>query len=141
VPAAERPDLRWLAISSLVETVSLIVLLVNLATAHVPQVASATGPVHGFAYLATIATAFLLPLGTRTRLLTLIPAIGGLLALSRARRPPSDARTRACSARVTVGRDKRQELSGRPAPAGVDPAGDRCSTTEMRSVHDDDKPV
>jgi hypothetical protein len=87
VPAAERPDLRWLAISSLVETVSLIVLLANLATAHVPQVASATGPVHGFAYLATIATAFLLPLGTRTRLLTLIPAIGGLLALSCARRP------------------------------------------------------
>lgn len=84
MPAAERPDLRWLAISSLVETVSLVVLLVNLATVHVPQVASVTGPVHGFAYLATIATAFLLPLCTRTRLLTLVPAIGGLLALSRA---------------------------------------------------------
>ena len=105
----ERSDLRWLAISSLVETVSLVVLLVNLATVHVTQVASVAGPVHGFAYLATIATAFLLPLGTRTRLLTLIPAVGGLLALARARRPRSEART--------------------------------GSTTEKRSVHDDDKPV
>ena len=59
---------------------------------HLPQVASVLGPVHGFAYLATIATAFLLPLSTRTRLLTLVPAIGGLLALRRARRSSSDAR-------------------------------------------------
>ncbi len=92
MPAAESPDLRWMAVVSLVETVSLVVLLANLATVHVPQVASVLGPVHGFAYLATIATAFLLPVDTRTRLLTLVPAIGGLLALSRARRSPSDAR-------------------------------------------------
>jgi Domain of unknown function (DUF3817) len=86
VPPSERLDLKWLTIASLVETVSLVVLLANLATVHLPEIASATGPVHGFAYLATIATAFLLPLRTRIRLLTLIPAIGGLLALSRARR-------------------------------------------------------
>ena len=83
----ERPDLTWLTIASVVEAVSLAVLLGNLATVHLPAVASATGPVHGFAYLATIATAFLLPLPTRIRLLTLIPAIGGLVACSRARRP------------------------------------------------------
>jgi hypothetical protein len=77
-----------MTVASLVETVSLVVLLTNLATVHVPQVASVMGPVHGFAYLATIATAFLLPLGTRTRLLTLVPAVGGLLALARARRSP-----------------------------------------------------
>jgi Domain of unknown function (DUF3817) len=86
VGAAESPDLRWMTVASLAETVSLVVLLANLATVHVPQVASVIGPVHGFAYLATIATAFLLPLDTRTRLLTLIPAVGGLLALVRARR-------------------------------------------------------
>jgi hypothetical protein len=114
VPAAERNDLRWLAISSAVETVSLVVLLANLATAHVPVVTSATGPVHGFAYLATIATAFLLPLGTRTRLLTLVPGIGGLLALSRARRPPSDGRTSGVLGRVTAGRDIHQGPSGHP---------------------------
>ena len=90
--AAESPNLRWMTLLSLVETVSLVVLLANLATVHVPQVASVMGPVHGFAYLATIATAFLLPLSTRTRLLTLVPAIGGLLTLRRAHRSPSDAR-------------------------------------------------
>jgi hypothetical protein len=94
VPTAESPNLRWMTVVSLVETVSLVVLLANLATVHAPQVASVMGPVHGFAYLATIATAFLLPVDTRTRLLTLVPAIGGLLALSCARRSPSDARTR-----------------------------------------------
>ena len=41
------------------------------------------GPVHGTAHLATIAAAFLLPLPRRTRLLTLVPGVGGLLALRR----------------------------------------------------------
>lgn len=88
VTAPPRPELRWLAIASVVETVSLVVLLVNRATVHLPAITSTMGPVHGFAYLATIATAFLLPLATRTRLLTLIPAVGGLLALRRARETP-----------------------------------------------------
>jgi Domain of unknown function (DUF3817) len=95
VTAAESRDLRWMTVASLVETVSLIVLLTNLATVHVPQVASVTGPVHGFAYLATIATAFLLPVDTRTRLLTLVPGIGGLLTLVRARRSPETGARRA----------------------------------------------
>jgi hypothetical protein len=80
------PDLRWLTLASVVETVSLAVLVVNLATVHHPLVTSTMGPVHGFAYLATIAIAFLLPLATATRLFTLVPGVGGLLALSRARR-------------------------------------------------------
>ena len=78
-------ELRWLRWAALVETASLAVLLVNVATVHHPLVTSATGPVHGFAYLATIAVAFLLPLPVGTRLLTLVPAVGGLLALRRAR--------------------------------------------------------
>ena len=111
VPAPERSDLRWLAITSVVETLSLAVLLVNLATAHVPQIASATGPVHGFAYLATIAIAFLLPLRTRTRLLTLIPAGGGLRALRRARRDPAPGHPSGSAAREPDLRDDRRKES------------------------------
>ena len=76
-------DLRWLRLASWAETVSLVVLLVNLGTAHVEAVASLVGPVHGCAYLATIATASLLPLPRPARTLTLVPGIGGLLALRR----------------------------------------------------------
>jgi hypothetical protein len=87
-------ELRWLRWVSLVETASLAVLLVNLATVHHPLVTSATGPLHGFAYLATIAVAFLLPLPAATRLLTLVPGVGGLLALRRAHRHPAFGGTR-----------------------------------------------
>ena len=48
-------------------------------------VASIVLTVAAAALLATIATAFLAPLATRTRLLTLVPGVGGLLALRRAR--------------------------------------------------------
>lgn len=81
------PELRWLTIASVVETLSLVVLVANRASAHLPAVTSAVGPLHGFAYLATIAVAFLAPLATRTRLLTLVPGVGGLLAVRSARRP------------------------------------------------------
>ncbi|WP_369139198.1 DUF3817 domain-containing protein [Modestobacter versicolor] len=77
-------DLRWLRLASWAETVSLLVLLGNLATVHVEQLASALGPLHGCAYLATIATAFSLPLPRQARTLTLVPGVGGLLALRRA---------------------------------------------------------
>lgn len=80
--------MRWLRWSAFVESASLAVLVLNLATVHHPLVTSTMGPVHGFAYLATIAVAFLLPLATGTRLLTLVPAVGGLLALRRARSRP-----------------------------------------------------
>jgi hypothetical protein len=86
-------ELRWLRWASVVETGSLAVLLVNLVTVHHPLVASTTGPVHGFAYLATIAVALLLPLSTGARLLTLVPGIGGLLALRRARPGPAGGGT------------------------------------------------
>jgi hypothetical protein len=81
-------ELRWLTWASVVETTSLAVLVANLATVHHPLVTSTTGPVHGFAYLATIAIAFLLPLATGTRLLAMVPGVGGLLALRRARPGP-----------------------------------------------------
>jgi hypothetical protein len=84
------PELRWLTIASVVETVSLVVLVVNRASAQ-PAVTSTVGPLHGFAYLATVAVAFLAPLATRTRLLTLVPGVGGLLALRSAGAPARDA--------------------------------------------------
>ena len=81
------PELRWLATASVVEAVSLVVLLVNRVSLHLPAVTSTVGPLHGFAYLVTIASAFLLPLPRRTRLLTLVPGVGGLLALRRTAAP------------------------------------------------------
>ena len=72
---------RWLSIATAAELVSLGALLLNLVTAHVPAVASALGPVHGFCYLATIALAWQLPVPTPVRLRSLVPAVGGLLVL------------------------------------------------------------
>ena len=85
--------LRPLAAAAMVETLSLAALLTNLATAHVPWVASALGPVHGFCYLVVIALAWQLPAPTRVRALSLVPAVGGLLVLRahRRRRAPDPA--------------------------------------------------
>jgi hypothetical protein len=71
-----------LRIAARVELASLLLLLVNLATVHVPAVATLLGPLHGCAYLVAVGAA---P-GTRARLLALIPGIGGLLAERRVAR-------------------------------------------------------
>jgi hypothetical protein len=67
--------------AAIVELVSLAVLLTNLATVHVPAVASLVGPIHGCAYLLVIGAAWQLTRSARTTLLAVIPVIGGLLAL------------------------------------------------------------
>ncbi|TYP89092.1 DUF3817 domain-containing protein [Blastococcus xanthinilyticus] len=72
---------RWLVVAATVETATLVLLLANLATVHVPSVASALGPVHGFCYLVVIALAWQLPAPTRVRALSLVPAVGGLLVV------------------------------------------------------------
>lgn len=82
-----------LRIAATVELVSLVVLLGNLATVHVPALASLLGPVHGCAYLATIALT-VSRAGWRSRpvALSLVPAIGGWLAVRALRageRPPA----------------------------------------------------
>jgi hypothetical protein len=64
-----------------VELVSLVVLLVNLATVHWSAVAAAVGPTHGCAYLVVVILAFARTRDRRTRVLALIPGIGGLLVL------------------------------------------------------------
>ena len=66
-----------------VELVSLVVLLANLATVHWPAVAAAVGPVHGCAYLVVIILAFARTRDARTRLVAVLPGVGGLLALRR----------------------------------------------------------
>ncbi|QKV90992.1 DUF3817 domain-containing protein [Streptomyces sp. NA02950] len=79
---AVEPSTRPLRIAATVELASLIVLLANLATAHWPAVSSATGPVHGCAYLFVIIAAVRRP-GTsgQLKLLALVPGIGGPLVL------------------------------------------------------------
>ncbi|MFI5839343.1 DUF3817 domain-containing protein [Catenuloplanes sp. NPDC051500] len=73
---------RLLRIAAAVEAFSLLVLLANLATVHLPAIASLTGPLHGCAYLFVIIAAFRLPgLSRPTRLSSLVPGVGGLLVL------------------------------------------------------------
>jgi hypothetical protein len=83
--------LRALQVGAVVEALSLLVLLVNRATAHLDPVTSLAGPVHGTAYLVVIGGALLLPQATRTaRLLAVVPGIGGALALRHVARHPAD---------------------------------------------------
>jgi hypothetical protein len=72
---------RILQIVGTVELVTLVLMLVNIITVHLPEVSRLLGPVHGLAYTATVITAILV-MGGRHRvwLLALIPGIGGLLA-------------------------------------------------------------
>ena len=76
--ASLRRVFDWLTI---VETVTLIVLLVNLLTAHDEDVTATVGPIHGVLYIGTIIVAMLIPrLSNRIRLIAVIPAIGAPLA-------------------------------------------------------------
>ena len=69
-----------LRIAARVEAVTLVLLLVNLATVHWAPVASLLGPTHGCAYLFVIGAALNGTRDRRTRLLDVVPGIGGLLA-------------------------------------------------------------
>ncbi|MEU2794513.1 DUF3817 domain-containing protein [Streptomyces sp. NPDC007100] len=67
-----------------VELASLVVMLANLATAHLPAVSSLMGPLHGCAYLFTVVATARDPRRTAVAVgLALLPGIGGLLALRR----------------------------------------------------------
>lgn len=69
-----------LRIAARVEAASLLLLLANLATVHLPPVAQLLGPVHGCAYLLVIGATVQATKRGRTRLLAVIPGVGGLLA-------------------------------------------------------------
>jgi hypothetical protein len=78
VTAPSRGVLIAFAVASALELVSITVLLVNLATAHSDPVTSIMGPVHGGFYLIVVAIAVLARgLRPRTRLLSIIPVLGG----------------------------------------------------------------
>jgi hypothetical protein len=105
-----RPLLRALEVLSVLELVSIAALFGNLVTVHAPGVASALGPVHGALYLSVAVTALLgRGLLLRTRLLALVPLVGGAFTLANVRRE------RARSARV-AGADDRAAPGSGPRP-------------------------
>jgi hypothetical protein len=75
-----------LRVAARVELLSLLVLLVNLATVHLAPVATLLGPLHGCAYLVVAGAAWQATRRRRPRLLAFVPGVGGLLA-ERALRP------------------------------------------------------
>lgn len=85
--AGMTPLLRALELLSILELASIVVLLANLWTLHLDAVTSAIGPIHGGLYLAVAVTALLgRGLLLRTRLLALIPVLGGIFTLVNVRR-------------------------------------------------------
>jgi hypothetical protein len=73
-----------LRVAAVVEFVSLLVLLVNLATAHLQVITSLGGPTHGLAYLAIVVTTLRTPAAaTATKVMAFVPGFGGLLVLRR----------------------------------------------------------
>ncbi|CAM3036296.1 hypothetical protein SAXI111661_15445 [Saccharomonospora xinjiangensis] len=81
--APTRGTISTLTALSLLELLSLAVLLTNLATVHADGVTSVMGPVHGAAYLSVAVIALLTRgLRTRTRVLVALPVIGGICALT-----------------------------------------------------------
>lgn len=73
-----------LRVSAAVELASLVVMLANLATAHLPAVSSLMGPLHGCAYLFTVVATARDPRRSAAAVsLALLPGIGGLPAQRR----------------------------------------------------------
>ncbi|GAB2897201.1 DUF3817 domain-containing protein [Streptomyces mayteni] len=75
--------MRILRAAAAVEAASLVLLFANLLTAHLPAVSSLAGPVHGMAYLVTIAVTWNTTDIPAARWCSLIPGIGGLLTVRR----------------------------------------------------------
>lgn len=87
------PPSRVLRLAAAVELASLTILLINLATLHLPPVATLLGPLHGCAYLVVIGATLRSSRDGTTRLLSAVPGLGGYLALRRLPAHPSaDAR-------------------------------------------------
>jgi hypothetical protein len=78
---------RTLRTAAGAEAASLAVLLANLLTVHAQAVTSLAGPLHGTAYLVTIAAAWQATTAADAgaRWCALVPGVGGLLALRRVR--------------------------------------------------------
>lgn len=76
-------SVRALRAAAIVELVSLVVLLTNLATVHLPEVSSLVGPIHGCAYLFVIVLTARATRASRVRATAVVPGIGGVLVLRR----------------------------------------------------------
>ncbi|MFD3480153.1 DUF3817 domain-containing protein [Streptomyces sp. NPDC058695] len=75
---------RPLRVAAHVELISLVLMLANLATAHLKPISSLMGPTHGCAYLFVVIATWRLNPATATattKATAAIPGIGGLLAL------------------------------------------------------------
>jgi ABC-2 type transport system ATP-binding protein len=83
-------ELTAMRVVSTLELLSLIVIVTNRLTVHESAVTSVGGPLHGLLYLATIVLALLLPFPRSARWLSVLPGVGGLLAVWQARRVPAD---------------------------------------------------
>ena len=93
-----------LRIAATVEFVSLLVLLANLATVHLPAVSSLAGPVHGCAYLFAVVAVARDPRRTPAAVaLALLPGVGALLAVRR-RGTGGEIRSPAGTAGATITR-------------------------------------
>lgn len=80
-PGAPRSRQRLLWIIGALEALSLAILLVNIVAGNAPSVAQAVGPVHGLLYVAGIALVWTTDYRRVPKLLSIIPAIGTLLAV------------------------------------------------------------
>jgi len=79
--------LRSLTVLSVLELLSVAVLLANLVTVHDPAVTRILGPVHGALYLAVVAIAvFGRGLSGRTRVGAVLPVLSGPLTIANIRR-------------------------------------------------------
>lgn len=87
--AGPSPVMLLMRIVSTLELVSLVVILTNRFTVHVPVVTSTGGPVHGLLYVSTILLALILPIPRKAKWFAVIPGVGGVLALWWARRVAS----------------------------------------------------
>ncbi len=72
---------RLLRIAAAAEVITLVLMLANLFTAHVPEISSLLGPTHGCAYLLVVIGTLRHPgADGRTKLLAILPGLGGLFA-------------------------------------------------------------
>ncbi|MFF4760538.1 DUF3817 domain-containing protein [Streptomyces sp. NPDC001292] len=74
--------LRPLRIAAHIELISLVIMLANIATAHLKPISSLMGPTHGCAYLFVVIATWRLKQATTTaKAVAVIPGVGGLLTL------------------------------------------------------------
>jgi ABC-type uncharacterized transport system permease subunit len=86
-PQPSRGVTLTLTVLCIAELVSVAILFGNLFTVHYRPITAVIGPVHGAIYLAVVVTGLLgRGLDPLTRFLSVLPIVGGVLAVWRLRR-------------------------------------------------------